>query len=189
MRYPILDLAILTAVVLGHSLAADSNAVIAIDPIRTVTVEHGVVPSGTSLIVRMKDVVKTRNASRGTLYFASTATDVLDENGAVLIPRESPVELVVRSMPYLGPGGGAMTLLALDIDTIVVRDVHYPVETDNERPGPGGIGVNRGGARWIGGSDNAAGHVITRGQSINVPVGALLAFRVQAPIRLQGYQR
>jgi hypothetical protein len=92
-------------------------------------------------------------------------------------------------MPYLGPGGAAMTLLALDIDTIVIRDVRYPVETDNERPGPGGIGVNRGGARWIGGSDNAAGHVITRGQSINVPVGALLAFRVQAPIRLQGYQR
>jgi hypothetical protein len=81
-----------------------------------------------------------------------------------------------------------MTLLTLDIDAVVVRDVRYPVETDNERTNAGGIGIDRGGAKWIGGEE-AAQHVVNRGHSLNVPAGILLAFTIQAPIRLQGFRR
>jgi hypothetical protein len=56
-----------------------------------------------------------------------------------------------------------MTLLTLDVDAVVVRGVRYPVETENEKPGAGGIGVNRGAAKWIGGNEEAARHVVTRG--------------------------
>jgi hypothetical protein len=189
MKRLILNLATLTVVALGNCPAADSADVIAVGPIHTVTAKPGVAPPGTSVLVRTKDAVKTGKAYRGTVYFASAATDIVDENGAVLIPRESPVELVVRSVSYLGPGGVGMTILTLDIDAVVVRDVRYPVETDNEKPGAGGIGIDHGAAKWIGGSEDAARHVVTRGRSINVPAGVLLAFTIQAPIRLQGFQR
>jgi hypothetical protein len=189
MKHLILDLALLTAVGLGNCLAADRADVIAIGPVRTVTAEHGVIPPGSSIVILTKDTVRTGKASRGTVYFASTAADILDETGAVLIPRGSPIELVVRSVPYLGPGGVGMTLLTLDIDAIVVGDVRYPVETDDKRPDAGGIGVDRGAAEWIGANEDAAHQVVTRGHSINVPAGILLAFTIQAPIRLQGFQR
>jgi hypothetical protein len=137
----------------------------------------------------MKDTVKTRRAYRGSVYFANIAADILDQNGAVLIPGGSPIELVVRSLSYLGPGGAGMTLLTLDIDAITVMDVRYPVETREQTPGAGGIDVNRGAARWIGGSEEAADHVVTRGDSINVPADTLLEFQILAPIRLRGYRR
>ena len=189
MKHLNLDLAILTLVALGNCVAADTADGIAIDPIHTATAEPGVVPPGTSLIVRTKETVKTAKAYRSTVYLASTATDVLDQNGAVLIPRDSPIELAVRPVSYLGPGGAGMTLLTLAIDTIVVRDVRYTVETEDEKPGAGGIGVDRGAAKWIGGSEEAARHVVTRGQRINVPTGILLGFQIEEPLRLQGYQR
>jgi hypothetical protein len=189
MKHLILDLTILTTVVLGNCLAADGADVIAIGPVRTVTAEPGVVPPGSSVVILTKDTVKTVKASRGTVYFAATAADILDESGAVLIPTGSPIELGVRSVSYLGPGGVGMTLLTLDIDAVIVSDIRYPVETDDKRPSAGGIGVERGAARWIGGTEDAARDVITRGQRVNVPAGILLAFTIQAPIRLQGFQR
>jgi hypothetical protein len=189
MKHLILDLATLAVVTLGSCLAADRAGGIAIGPVHTVTTEPGVVAPGTSLVVRTGDTVKTRKAYRSTVYFASAAADVLDQTGAVLIPKESPVELVVRPLSYLGPGGVGMTLLTLDVDAVTVRDVRYPVETHDEMPGAGGISVDSGAARWIGDSEDTARHVVTRGHGINVPAGTLLAFRIQAPIRLRGYQR
>ena len=189
MKHLILNLATLTVVLMGNCVAADRVDIFAVGPVHTLTTESGVVPPGTSVLVRTKDAVKTGKAYRGTVYFASAAVDIVDENGAVLIPRESPIELVVRSVSYLGPGGVGMTLLKLDIDAVVVRDVRYPVETDNEKPGAGSIGVDRGAAKWVAGREDAARQVVTRGRSILVPAGILLAFQIQAPIRLQGFQR
>jgi hypothetical protein len=188
MKHMILGFATLAVVGLGSCIAADNAAPIAIGSVQTVTVEPGVVPPGTSLVVRTQDTVKTHRAYRSKVYFASVAEDILDQNRAVLIPRESPVELVVHSLPYLGPGGVGMTLLTVDIDAVTVSGVRYPVETDDEAPGAGGIGVDRGAARWIGGGAKT-GHIVTRGGSINVPAETLLAFQIQAPIRLRGYRR
>ena len=186
MRHTILDLAALTLVALGNCLAADTTA---INSVHTVTAEPGVLPPGISLVVRTKETVNTAKAYRGTVYLASTAADILDQNGAVLIPRESPVELAVRSVSYLGPGGAGMTFLTLAIEAIVVKNVRYTVEGQDEKPSAGGIGVNRGAAKWIGGSDETVHHVVTRGQRIDVPTGVLLGFQIQEPLRLQGYQR
>ena len=82
-----------------------------------------------------------------------------------------------------------MMSLTLAIEAVVARDVRYTVETEDEKPGAGGIGVNRGAAKWIGGSEDATRHVVTRGQRIDVPTGILLDFQIQEPLRLRGYQR
>ena len=189
MRQLILGFTVLTLAVFSNCVAADAADTTGIDPVHTVMAEPGIVPPGTSLIVRTKETVNTAKAYKRTVYVANTAADVLDQNGAVLIPRESLVELVVRSVSYFGPGGEAMTILTLDMDAVVVRDVRYRVETANERPGFGGIGINRVGAKWIGGSEDGARRVFTRGQRIDVPTGTLLGFQLQAPLRLRGYQR
>lgn len=188
MRRLIFGLATLTLLSSSSCIAADNAGLIPTGPVHTVTLEPGVVRPGTALVVRTKDAVRTSKAYRSTFYFASVAEDILDQNGAVLIPRESPVELVVRSLPYLGPGGVGMTVLTLDVGAVTVSGVRYPVETDDEAPGAGGIGVERGAAKRVGG-DEASSQVVIRGRSINVPAETLLAFQIQAPIRLRGYQR
>ena len=87
MNHLILGLTTSTVVALGTWVAADNPDVITIGAVHTVIAEAGVVPPGTSLVVRTKDTVKTRRAYRGTVYFANTADDILDQNGAVLIPK------------------------------------------------------------------------------------------------------
>ncbi|HTW63081.1 MAG TPA: hypothetical protein VME17_00635 [Bryobacteraceae bacterium] len=150
MKHLISGLTLFTVLALGECIAADNGGVIAITPVHTVTAEAGVAPAGTSLVVRSKDTVKTRRAYRGTVYFANTAADILDQSGAVLIPSGSPIELAVHSLAHLGAGGAGM--------------------------------------RWIGGEETSR-HAVTGGQKIDVPADTLLAFQIQAPIRLRGYQR
>jgi hypothetical protein len=159
-----------------------------IGPVRTVTAEPGVVPPGTPLVVRTSDTVRTRKAFRSTIYWATVAENILDQNGNVLIPRESPVELVVRSVPYLGPGGVGMTELRLEVRAVTVNGFRYPVATGSEKPGAGGLWLDRDTAKWVAG-DTAAGAVVTAGRKIYVPTDSLLAFRIDDPIRLMGFRR
>ncbi len=189
MRFLISGLSTLIVAGASACIAANRSTAIPIGPVHTVTAEAGVVPSGTPLVVRTNDTIRTRKAYRSTVYQASVAEDIMDQNGAVLIARDSPVELVVRSIPYLGPGGVGMWILTLTIKSLNVGGVQYPVEAGDEAPGAGGIGVDRGAATWAGGGDAKAGHVVTRGHSINVPTNTLLAFQIQDPIRLRGYRR
>jgi hypothetical protein len=170
------------------ALIVAGAAVSPLGPVRTVTAEPGVVPPGTSLVVRTGDSVSTRRELRGTIYTATVAEDVVDQNGTVLIPTESPVELAVRSLPYLGPGGVGMTELVLEVRSLTIRGFSYPVATVSETPGAGGIGVDRNAAKLVAG-DAAAGEVVTAGRRINVPADTLLAFRIDDPIRLTGFRR
>ena len=86
----------------------------ALSPSPTLRVsEPGVVPEGTALLIRTNDTVNAYRALRGTTYDASIVKEVLGQNGNVLIPKESPVELVVRSLSYLGPGGVGTSELGL----------------------------------------------------------------------------
>jgi len=188
MRNAIFGLATLALLTSSGRGAADSAGLMPIGPVHTVTLEPGVVEPGTALFVRTEDPVRTSKAHRSTVYSASVAENVVDQNGAVVIPSESPVELVVRTLPYLGPGGAGMTVLTLEVDAVTVGGVRYPVEAGGERPGAGGIGVERGAARRIGGNEES-GKVVTRGRDIDVPAETLLAFQIEAPIRLKGYHR
>ena len=124
---------------------------------------------------------------RATIYSANVAEDVVDQNATVLIPKDSPVEFGVRSLPYLGPGGVGMTELILELRAVTVRGVRYPV-TASEFPGAGGLGLERNGPKWVGGRA-AQGEVLTSGPRIKVPAKTLLAFQIVEPIRLTGFRR
>jgi hypothetical protein len=179
----VLTLAALSCV---GTYAADNAALPAAGPVHIVTPEPGVVPAGASLVVRVADSVNTRRAYRGTVYEANVAEDVVDQNGAVLIPRESPVELVVRSFPYLGPGGVGMTGLTLSVEAITVKGMRYPAATVGDTLNAGGIRAHEDAIRTIGADESA---VETSGRRIRVPSNTVLSFRTEDPIRLSGYQR
>lgn len=163
-------------------------------PVRIITAKPGVVPRGTPVLIRTDETVSTRRASRGTImsrgtiYDASVAEDVVDQHGNILIPKESPVELVVRSLWYLGPGGVGMTELALGVRAVTVNGVRYPVETETGEPKEGGLGGNPRIAEPVAGGE-AAGQLLTSGRRIDVPADTVLAFQIADPIRLRGYRR
>lgn len=165
---------------------ADRAALPALGPEHIVTAEPGVVPSGTTLVVRTNDTLRTRRALRGTVYAASVAEDILDQNGTLLIPKNSQVELAVRPLWYLGPGGVGMTELTLGVREITLNGVCYPVETETDRPGAGGL-IDRQTPQVVGGEET--GHLLASGPRINVPAETLLAFQIEDPIRLGGYRR
>ena len=145
-------------------------------------------PAGSSLVVQTDEAVTAVKAMRATIYTANVAEDVVDQNGTVLIPKDSPVELGVRSLPYLGPGGVGMTELILELRAVKVKGVRYPVATTSESPGAGGLGLERNGPRWVGGRATE-GEVLTNGPRIKVPAKTLLAFEIAEPIRLTGFRR
>lgn len=110
---------------------------------------------------------------------------MVDQNGAVLIPKNSAVELAVRSFPYLGPGGVGMTGLTLRVEAVTVKGMRYPVATVGETMNAGGIRAHEDAIRTI----SADQSVETSGSRIQVPANTVLAFQLEDPIRLSGYQR
>ena len=99
-------------------------------------------PTGSSLVVQTDDAVTAVRAMRATIYSANVAEDVVDQNGTVLIPKDSPVELGVRSLSYLGPGGAGMTELILELRAVTVKGVRYPVATVSVPRAPAALGSN-----------------------------------------------
>ena len=150
--------------------------------------EPGVVPEGTLLLVRTNDTVNASRALRGTIYDASVPKDFLDQDGNMLIPKGSPVELEVRALSYLGPGGAGVSELTLSAQAVTVNGVRYPLETTGGKPLAGGLAVDRNAPRVINAGESR-GQVLVRGHHINVPAGTELAFRLGDPIRLKGYLR
>jgi len=154
---------------------------------KIVTSDPGVVPRGTPFIIRTNGVIKTDRASEDTVYDASVAQDILDQNGNVLIPKDSRLELVVLSFAFLGPGGGGSTELGLCASQVVIRGVSYPIHISEPKK-DGGLSGGIYAAEWVGGA-GAKGKVLTRGHRIDVPSGALLKVQNENAIRLSGYSR
>jgi hypothetical protein len=171
---------------LGQDLASPADPP-PLAPLRIVAEEPSVVPTGSSLVVQTDDAVTAVRAMRATIYSANVAEDVVDQNGTVLIPKGSPVELGVRSLSYLGPGGAGMTELILEFRAVTVKGVRYPVATVSGPPGAGGLGLDRNAPKWVGGRA-PQGNVLTSGHRIKVPAKTLLAFRIVEPIRLTGFR-
>jgi hypothetical protein len=151
------------------------------------TSEPGLVAAGTSFIIRTNAAIKTERASQETVYDASVAQDVLDQNGTVLIPKGSPFELVVLNFGFLGPGGVGSTELGLCAWQIVIRGVNYPIHI-SEPEKDGGLSGSIHAAEWVGGA-GTKGKVLTRGHRIGVPSGALLKVQTENAIRLKGNSR
>jgi hypothetical protein len=163
-------------------------------------------PSGTEISVRTNEVIESKNAPVGQRFSAQIAADILDNNGAVRIPKGSDAQLVIRT------NGDSDSNLILDIDTVSISGTRYAVSTgDLTEKGGEGLGANKktgvmvgGGAAvgtligaLIGGGKGAAigavvgagagasGVVLTKGKEVRVPSETLLSFRLDQDLRLQ----
>ncbi len=172
------------------------------------------IPSNTELTVRTNEEINSRSSSEGRTYSAVIERDVLDDTGAVAIPRGSDAQLIVRNVS----GGGVTSSpdLALDIQSVSVSGQRYLVSTaDVERRGAGGLGKNRRTAEMVGGGAvlgtvigaiagggkgavigaiagagaGAAGQVLTRGKEVKVPAESVLTFKLDQPLRLEPLRR
>ncbi len=162
------------------------------------------IPNGTQLAIRTNEVIDSATSAVGQQFSAVMYADVLDSSGAVVIPKGSDVELVIRST--------AGSDLVLDIDSLVVAGQRYVVSTsDLEQKGGQGIGANRRTAEMVGGGAavgaiigaivgggkgaaigagvGAAGgagvEVLTKGKEVRVPAETILNFRLDTDLRLQ----
>jgi hypothetical protein len=169
------------------------------------------IPSGTEIAVRTNQLIESNDASAGQRFGAEIASDVLDAQGRVMIPRGSNAELVIRSA--YGEDDKSSSKLILDIDTITISGRRFLVSTsDLDKQRGEGIGANRktgvmvgGGAAVgtllgaiLGGGKGAAigaavgagaglGTVaLTRGKQVRVPAETVLKFRLDRDLRLQG---
>jgi hypothetical protein len=163
-------------------------------------------PSGTEISVRTNEQIDSKNASVGQRFSAQIAADILDNNGAVRIPKGSDAQLVIRT------NGDSDSNLILDIDSLSISGTRYAVSTgDLTQKGREGLGANKktgvmvgGGAAvgtligaLIGGGKGAAigaavgagagvgGVVLTKGKEVRVPSETLLRFRLDQDLRLQ----
>lgn len=157
-------------------------------------------PAGTRVAVRTDEYIDARDATPGTSYAAQVASDVLDPNGAVLIPRGSEARLMVRRFDSNN--------LGLDLESIRVNGRVYVVDTSNAHQEREGLGQNKrtgeyvgggavlgtllgaiaGGGRGAaigalaGGAAGAGAEVMTKGNEIRVPAESVLTFRLDRPL-------
>jgi hypothetical protein len=168
------------------------------------------IPAGGEIVVRTNEAIDSDTATTGRTYTAQIERDVVDSSGAVLIPRGSPAELVIREVSEGGTFGSPQ--LVLDLDTLMINGRRYLVSTsDVERSSDAGIGANRRTATMVGGgaalgtllgaiagggkgaaigaiAGAAAGgtaQVLTKGKEVRVPAETTLTFRLDQPVRLE----
>ena len=176
-------------------------------PVTAQTTAPGVIPAGTTFAVRANETIAS--SEPGKSYLAEVAQDIVDQNGAVLIPKGSPAELAVVATDSGGVTGTRTMQLALRSMTINGRRMNVSSETAESR-GTEGIGKNRRTAEAVGGgallgtllgaiagggsgaaagaaigaAGGAAAQVLTRGSEVRVPAETILTFRLDQPVRL-----
>jgi len=167
------------------------------------------IPAGAELAVRTIDPIYSRSEAPGRTYAANIDQDILDNTGAVAIPRGSDAELVVRT----GNAGTSSSYLALDVDYITVSGRRYYVTTGDvqEQAQRQGIGENKRTAEMVGGgallgtligamagqgkgaaigavagaAAGAGAEVMTKGKEVRVPSETVLNFRLEKDLILQ----
>jgi len=162
------------------------------------------VESGTSLAVRLVDSIDSETAQQGQT-FKATLDSPLAVDGEVVVPAGYDIEGHVVQVQSAGKFQGR-SLLALQLDRILVGNKHYTISTSEyrregssrtkntaEKVGAGavigaiiggiagggkgaGIGAAAGGG--LGGGVQAA----TKGQQIKLPSETVLTFSLQAPL-------
>ncbi len=168
------------------------------------------VRAGTSISVRTEETIDSSKAVEGQTFPAEVTEDVRDAEGAVVIPRGSNAEIVIRSATKGGRFRGASDLV-MDLASVSVAGRRYQLSTtDLAERGRSGVGANKrtgefaGGGAAIGaiigaiagggkgaaigaGSGAGAGaltQILTKG-TIKVPVESILTFQLDRPLRVR----
>jgi hypothetical protein len=168
-----------------------------------------ILAAGTELPVRNEETIDSGKAVEGQTYAAEIASDVRDAEGAVVIPRGSNAQLVIKSASKGGRFRGSSDLV-LDLVAVSIEGQRYMLDaSDISEKGRSGIGANKrtgalvGGGAALGaiigaiagggkgaaigaGSGAGAGaitQVLTKG-SIKVPAETVLTFKLDAPLHV-----
>ena len=184
-------------------------------PVYTAPAPPGVIPTGTELVIRSNETIEAVRSVPGRLYSAQVDRAIADSRGQQIVPPGAPAQLVVVNASTGGTVGTPQ--LELAVRSITVNGRKYDVVSDvaQEEAQNKGLGRNRRTAETVGGgailgtligaiagggsgaaigavagaAGGAAVQVLTRGDHVRVPVETLLTFRLDRPIRLEGYRR
>lgn len=183
-------------------------------PVSTGTSDPGLIPAGTEIAIRTNETIEANAPASGKLYAAQTARDIVDSRGRVLVPNGSPVELVVVDSSRGGAAGTPS--LELAIASMTVNGNRYAVNSERRtETGKEGLGRNERTAKMVGGgallgtligaaagggkgaaigaavgaAGGAAAQVLTRGKEVKIPAETVMTFRLDSPIRLEGFSR
>jgi len=118
---------------------------------------RGVLDAGATIPVRTNEVIDA-DYSTGNVFTGTVTQNVMNRNGEIAVPRGAQVEMVVNNV--------SRNAVALDLNAIVVNGQQFRVS-------PGQSVVN-----------STRRQVMTRGQSVYVPVDSLLTFELQQPLRM-----
>jgi len=167
-------------------------------------------PAGALIPVRSEETIDAAVATSGQTYAAEVTRDIKDAEGAVVIPRGSNAQIIIRSAARGGRIKGASDLV-LDLDSVSVEGRLYRLDTqDVIQKGRDGVGKNKrtaiftGGGAAVGaiigaiagggkgaaiGAASGAGagagtQIVTKGSAIRIPAETILTFRLEAPLRV-----
>jgi hypothetical protein len=165
------------------------------------------IPSGTKLQVRTNEQI-TSSSGEGRTYSAQLETDVVDQDGKVLLPKGSPVELVLMEAKQ---GGGIRgSSVQLGMRSVTAQGSTYLV-ISQEVERTSGIGKNTRTAQMVGGgaalgtligaaagggkgaalgglagaAAGALAQILTQGKDVRIPAETVLTFQLDEPIQLQ----
>jgi hypothetical protein len=179
-------------------------------PVTAIQTKTYRLPAGALIPVRSEETIDAAVATGGQTYAAEVTRDIKDADGAVVIPRGSNAQIIIRSAAKGGRIKGASDLL-LDLDSVSVEGRRYRLDTqDMLEKGRDGVGTNKrtalftGGGTAIGaiigaiagggkgaaiGAASGAGagvgtQIVTKGAAIRIPAETILTFRLDAPLRV-----
>jgi hypothetical protein len=165
------------------------------------------IPAGTRLDVRTNEAIGS-SQGEGKTYSAQIELDVVDADGKVLLPKGSPVELVVMETKEKSGVRGAG--LQLGMRSVTVNgQTHLVISQELQQTT--GLGRNRGTAEKVGGgaalgtvigaaaggtrgavigglagaAAGALAQVLTAGKEVKIPAETVLQFRLDEPMVLQ----
>jgi hypothetical protein len=168
-----------------------------------------VLPAGSEVPVRNEETIDSGKAVEGQVYAAEIASDVRDAESAVVIPRGSNAQLVIKSATKGGRFRGTSDLV-VDLVSVSIEGQQYRLDaSDISEKGRSGLGVNKrtgemtGGGAALGaiigaiagggkgaaigaGSGAGAGaltQILTKG-SIKIPAETVLTFKLDSALRV-----
>jgi hypothetical protein len=166
------------------------------------------VPAGHALRVRTVDPIDVNSAQPGSKFRGTLADPVTNKNGAILIPRGSPVQMSVVNVRRSGTFKGR-DRIDLKVDSITFNGMTYPVvSTVAESRGHSrgrrtlsGTGIGAGAGAPIGGlagggAGLAAGALVGGGggtavaaatgkKHLTIPPESVFSFQLQSPLMLK----
>ncbi len=167
-------------------------------------------PVGTELAIRANETIDSKVAKEDQTFSGEFAQEILGSSGAVIIPKGTPAELVIRKVSTGGITGSPEMML--DVQALTLAGHRYLVSTtDIQQKSDTGIGINKRTAEMVGGgaalgtiigavagggkgaaigaiagtAGGAGAQILLKGKEVRVPAETILKFKLDQPLSFQ----